>query len=135
MTNKRSRAIVAGHAEFAEGMLSAVRQIMGQNDTLIPFTNSGLSAVGIEQALRDVVNEHKAQVIFTDLPGGSCTIAASRLVRERDDVVLVTGTSLPMLLHWVTAGGGSDIPSEMVRGTVERATNSIRIVAGKPRDD
>ena len=40
-------------------------------------------------------------MIFTDLPAGSCTMAARRLLRERPAVVLVTGANLATLLDFV----------------------------------
>jgi PTS system N-acetylgalactosamine-specific IIA component len=40
-------------------------------------------------------------VVFTDLPAGSCTLAARRLQRERPDLVLVTGANLATLLDFV----------------------------------
>lgn len=122
-------AIVAGHGDFAAGMVSAVEQIVGQTDLLIPLSNRSLSSAGIEQALRAIVDEHDVVVIFTDLPGGSATIAASRLVRDRKDLVLITGASLPMLLHYATTVMTSG--ADMARGAVERATLAMRTISGK----
>ncbi len=51
--------------------------------------------------LRDAVAMAGAQVIFTDLPAGSWTIAARRVQRERPEVVVVTGANLPALLDFV----------------------------------
>ena len=78
------RAIVAGHGTFADGMLSALEQITGRGDVFIGVTNRGLSAQGVEALLRERLAESEAVVIFTDLPAGSCTMAAaSRLCLHR----------------------------------------------------
>lgn len=97
----RPRALVAGHGDFALGIVSAVDQITGRGSVLVALTNRGLGGEEIVRALRDAIIAAGAQVIFTDLPAGSWTIAARRLQRERPDVVVVTGANLPSLLDFV----------------------------------
>jgi N-acetylgalactosamine PTS system EIIA component len=92
------RAVVAGHGRLAEGLLSAVEQITGRGDRFLPFTNTDRTPDGVEEALRAVLDASGARIVFTDLPGGSCTMAARRLARSRPDLVVVTGVSLPVLL-------------------------------------
>jgi N-acetylgalactosamine PTS system EIIA component len=95
------RALVAGHGDFAVGIVSAVDQITGRGGVLVALTNRGLGADEIVRVLRDAVTEAGAQVIFTDLPAGSWTIAARRVQRERPEIVVVTGANLPALLDFV----------------------------------
>ena len=92
------RAIVAGHGTFAEGMLSAIEQITGRPDLFIGVTNRDLSAQDVEQMLRARLAESGATVIFTDLPAGSCTMAARRIQREQPGLSVVTGVNLATLL-------------------------------------
>ena len=99
------RAIVAGHADFAAGMISAVQQISGRGDTFRAVSSRDLSAVAIEELLRATIGAHGVHVIFTDLPAGSCTISARRVARDLPGVIVVTGTNLSMLLSWAL---GSD---------------------------
>ena len=73
-TMSNVKAIVAGHGTFAEGMLSAIEQITGRTDLFIGVTNRDLSAAGVEELLRDRLATSGANVIFTDLPAGSCTM-------------------------------------------------------------
>lgn len=95
------RALVAGHGDFAVGIVSAVDQITGRGNVLLALTNRGLGAEEIARVLRDAVADVGAQVIFTDLPAGSWTIAARRIQRERPELVVVTGANLPALLDFV----------------------------------
>ena len=44
------RAVVAGHGDFAAGLVSAVVQITGRDDVYIPVSNRGLSAQDVERA-------------------------------------------------------------------------------------
>jgi PTS system N-acetylgalactosamine-specific IIA component len=94
------RAVVAGHGTFAEGMLSAVEQITGRSDLFIGVTNRDLSAADVEQLLRDRLASSGATVIFTDLPAGSCTMAARRLQREHPGLSVVMGANLATLLDF-----------------------------------
>jgi PTS system N-acetylgalactosamine-specific IIA component len=97
-TSRGPRAIVAGHASFAAGMISAVEQITGLGATFVPVSNAGLSPGGIEQAIREAIAAHGVHVVFTDLPAGSCTLASRRLTKDGSIVTCVTGVTLPTLL-------------------------------------
>ncbi len=114
------KALVAGHGAFAEGLLSAVEQITGRSDRFLGVTNRGLSARDVELRLREVVDSSGATVIFTDLPAGSCTIAARRLQRERPALVVVTGVNLATLLDFTFQDGEADAAA------VERAAEKGR---------
>jgi len=95
------RALVAGHGEFAIGIVSAVEQITGRGGVLVPLTNRGMGGDEIVRTLRDAVTAIGARVVFTDLPAGSWTIAARRFQRDRPELVVVTGANLPVLLDFV----------------------------------
>jgi PTS system N-acetylgalactosamine-specific IIA component len=95
------RALVAGHADFAFGLVSAVELITGQGGLLLPIQVKGLCGEDIEKLLHDSMVEHRVQVVFTDLQAGSCTMAARRVLRRLGDGILVAGANLPMLLDFV----------------------------------
>src|SRR4051812_14838720 len=95
------RALVAGHADFAAGMISAVEQITGRGSVLVPIQVRGLCGDDIQKLLHDSLINNSVQVIFTDLQAGSCTMAARRVLRDIGDGVLIAGTNLPMLLDFV----------------------------------
>ncbi len=104
MTSEVRRAIVAGHGTFAEGIVSAVEQIAGRSDCFVALSNAGLEPGAIESLLREAIAKYGATLIFTDLPAGSCTIAARRIQRDRPDLVLVTGAALPTILSYACGG-------------------------------
>lgn len=120
------RAIVAGHGDFAAGLVSAVEVITGRGALLIPVAVPGLCAEDIEKLLRDRMRESGVKVIFTDLQAGSCTMAARRILRGLDDVVLVAGANLPTLLDFVFAEEMP--PVEAARHSAERGRSAITIV-------
>ena len=90
-------------------MLSAIDQITGRTDVFIGVTNRDLSAQSVEALLKDVLTQSGATVIFTDLPAGSCTMAARRIQREQPGVAVVTGVNLATLLDFVFHAESGDV--------------------------
>jgi PTS system N-acetylgalactosamine-specific IIA component len=117
------RAIVAGHGDFPFGIVSAVEQISGRGGVLLPVSNKGLSGADIETQLKAAAEQDGIQVFFTDLPGGSATLAVRRIMRERPDVVLVTGTNLATLLEFVFQSTGDC--GAAARISVEKGRNAL----------
>ena len=124
-------AIVAAHGDLAFGFVSAVEQITGRGELFLPMSNAGMGAAEIERAILALVDTRQIRVIFTDLPAGSCTIAARRVVAARPNVVLVTGASLPLLLDFMSHEELE--PAEAVTHAVDRAVRSLMTVPGPAR--
>ena len=111
-------AIIAGHGDFAAGMISAVEHISGAGRRFVGVSNRDLSPAALVERLGAAVRESAASVVFTDLPAGSCTIAARRLQRDLPELLVIAGTNLPILLNFALGG---DIP-----GAVDRALSKAR---------
>lgn len=122
------KAIVAGHGTFAEGLLSAVEQITGRGDLFVPVSNRDLSAHDVEVVMRDRLTTFGARVIFTDLPAGSCTMAARRIQRELADVSVVTGVNLATLLDFAFHAEADDATA--VQHAADKGRASL-VVTGK----
>jgi PTS system N-acetylgalactosamine-specific IIA component len=132
MSETAARALVAGHADFAAGLVSAVEMITGRGDTLVPIQVTGLCGADIERLLRDRLIESGAHVIFTDLQAGSCTMAARRVQREMPGVVLVAGANLPMLLDFALSSNPDS--AEAAVQAAERGRVAVSVYgAGAPR--
>ena len=116
------RAVVAGHAGFAVGIVSAVAKISGKGDVFATVTNEGLDARGVEETIRAALNAFGATVVFTDLPAGSCTMAARRIARLDSTISIVTGANVAMLLDFAMGPGISD--SDLAR-SADRAREAI----------
>ena len=129
-TNVTVRALVAGHGDFAAGIVSAVHQITGRGEAFVVLSNRDMSAADVERTMRDQVDAGAIDVIFTDLPAGSCTMAARRLQRERPAVVLVTGTNLATLLDFVFH---TDVPAtEAARHAADKGRSALVVTGGPP---
>jgi mannose/fructose-specific phosphotransferase system component IIA len=122
----KPRAIVVGHGEFAGGLVSAVGQICGLADKLVVLSMMGKTPEDIEGAIREEIARTGARVIFTDLPAGSATIAARRIVKEDPGVVLVSGVNLATLLDFVF---NTEVPpTEAARAAAEGGKASLIVV-------
>ena len=122
------RALVAGHADFAAGLISAVEAVTGRGELLEPIVVKGLCGEDIQLLLSERLRATGAVVIFTDLPAGSCTMAARRLLREQPQVLLVSGANLPMLLDFVMSSAADTHVA--ARTAVERARSAIAAYGG-----
>ena len=122
------RALVAGHGDFAAGLISAVEAVTGRGGMLEPIVVKGLSGDDIQQLLTERLHASGAAVIFTDLQAGSCNMATRRVLREEPEVILVSGTNLPMLLDFVMSTAADS--REAARTSVDRARNAIAAYGG-----
>lgn len=96
-----ARGVIVAHGQLADGLVGAVRQIVGAApEVLVGVTNLGL---GREELCRSTLEALSGprNLVFTDLPGGSCHLAAMTVTRQLPEVPVVTGVNLPMLLDFV----------------------------------
>ena len=100
-TVEPARGVVVAHGELADGLVSAVRQIVGVTpETLVAVPNLGLGREDLCERTLTALSGAR-NLVFTDLPGGSCHLAAMIVTRRRPDVPVITGVNLPMLLDFV----------------------------------
>lgn len=96
------RGVVACHGKLAEALIDATERISGVTGVLVPVTNTDCDRGLIERRIAEAVGPGPA-VVFTDLPSGSCLIAAATLARKESEgrVAVVTGVNLAMLIDFV----------------------------------
>lgn len=91
--------LLVSHRGFGEGLLAAAEAILGASPAVDHMSNDGLSPEALGQAIDRWLAGHPGPaVILTDLGFGSCCQAARRVARDRDDVAVVAGINLPVLL-------------------------------------
>lgn len=121
------RAVVVGHADFAAAMIDAVQLITGKGDVFRALSNRDLGAEAIEEELRAAIASVDARVIFTDLPAGSCTIAARRVARDTPGLVVVTGVNLSVLLAWALSPQSGVVACDRA---LERGRDAMAVLPG-----
>ncbi|HEH9399440.1 TPA: PTS sugar transporter subunit IIA [Aeromonas sobria] len=95
--------VVSGHINFASGMQSAIKAIVGTPEQMrfVDFVES-MSTDDLELALREAAQEVSSDdgVLFlTDIPGGSPANRASAILMDTDNVEVLAGVNLPMIAN------------------------------------
>ena len=99
------KALISGHAHFAEGMKSAVELITGPQADLLTLTfDETTNLEEYQNALNDFCKNGEEVAIFTDLLGGTPFNKAMIAKGGSESVHIFTGTNLPMLIEFVSQG-------------------------------
>jgi len=94
------RGVVVGHADLAAAMVHAAEEITGVRGLLLAVSNVDCSRNDLEARVRAAVGSEPT-VVFVDLPGGSCFIAAVRGLGKIENARVVAGVNLTMLVDFV----------------------------------
>jgi PTS system N-acetylgalactosamine-specific IIA component len=121
------RALVIGHADFAQGLISAVEQITGRGDLLVGLSIAGMTPKQMEEEVATHLR-NGVQVIFTDLPGGSATTCSRRVCGVLQGPIVVSGVNLPTLLEFVLSADNS--PGDAERAA-ERGRGSLGVYGAR----
>lgn len=109
------RLIVTGHGKFASGLINVVEFIVGKQDNLIgiEFNNQDLATYSeqIENIVKDAYKNNDSVVILTDLIGGTPFRISSSICAKYNNVYVIAGTNIPMLIEAVFNRGNHDIKS------------------------
>ncbi|RGB58856.1 PTS acetylgalactosamine transporter subunit IIA [Lactococcus petauri] len=99
------KALISGHAHFAEGMKSAVELITGPQADLITLTfDEATNLEEYQEALNNFCKNGEEVAIFTDLLGGTPFNKAMIAKGDSENVHIFTGMNLPMLIEFVSQG-------------------------------
>ena len=94
------RGVVVGHGELAAAMVHAAEEITGVRGVLVPVSNVDCSRDDLEARVKATVGSEPT-VVFVDLPGGSCFVAAMRGLGKLPHARVVAGVNLTMLVDFV----------------------------------
>jgi mannose/fructose-specific phosphotransferase system component IIA len=118
------RGVVVCHGPLAGALVQAAEQISGLSNVLVPVSNIGCDRDALEDRIIAAVDEHPA-VVFVDLASGSCLIAVLKRLRTEQQVKVVTGVNLAMLVDFVFHRSLS--PQEAAERAALAGEKSIRI--------
>ena len=95
------RGIILAHGLMARGLVDAVRKISGvDEDVVVPLSNEGKSPEALREEL-DLLLGQGPMIVFTDLPSGSCALAARMCCTPDTQQAVISGVNLPILLDFV----------------------------------
>jgi mannose/fructose-specific phosphotransferase system component IIA len=120
------RGVIVCHGLLARALVDATAQISGMAEALVPVSNSGCDRGDLEARVEAAVG-NVPTVVFVDMASGSCLFAVLRLLRERDNVRVVTGVNLAMLLDFVFHRELT--PDEAAKRAVEIGEKAIQVSA------
>ncbi len=97
--------LVTGHANFGSGITSSVNLIAGEQDDyqyvdFLPTYSTEDLTREISKAL-DMLKDCEGVIIFTDLMGGTPFNVSAQLGHGKENIRIVAGTNLPMLVEIV----------------------------------
>lgn len=133
--------LLASHGRLAEGIYSSIQIILGCNvniSTICAYTDENIS---FEQQVENAINNMSLGdelIVVTDIYGGSVNNEFMKYI-ERDNVHLVAGMNLPLLIELLTR---QEHNTEMLIEGALRASkksimycNKILTTACSPEDD
>lgn len=126
--------ILLTHGDLATGIIQSAQLILGKIPNLFSIS------IGLDETVEDIINEikkieasffeEKPIIIVTDIPGGSTTQAAIKVIEGQKDKYLITGLNLGLLLTLVTLPLTKDRTDNLIKlkNVVLEAKNTIQIV-------
>ncbi len=120
--------IVVTHGRLGEELLNTARKVFGDFSDCHAISNASKSPQALYDEIVSVVDSAPSPaIIFVDFSGGSCGHPCVRLETVRDDVSVISGVNLPMLLAFLNKR--EEVPfNDLAKVVLERSLNSIKIL-------
>ena len=121
--------LVTGHANFGTGITSSVNLIAGEQeaykavDFLPTYSTEDLTRE-ITKAL-DELKDCEGVIIFTDLMGGTPFNVSAQIGHGKENIRIVAGTNLPMLVEIVMSRKFMDNLDELVDFVLETGKEQV----------
>ena len=121
--------LVTGHANFGTGITSSVNLIAGEQeaykavDFLPTYSTEDLTRE-ITKAL-DELKDCEGVIIFTDLMGGTPFNVSAQIGHGKENIRIVAGTNLPMLVEIVMSRKFMDNLDELVDSVLETGKEQL----------
>ena len=95
--------ILTGHGRFADGLASAIAMVAGEHRAFATVSFEDERAATYRDELRAAITEMRAAcsgvLVCVDLLGGTPFNEAMMIATEVEDVEVVTGANLPMMIE------------------------------------
>ncbi|HHQ2310729.1 TPA: PTS sugar transporter subunit IIA [Enterococcus faecium] len=126
--------IISGHGNFSLGLLDAFEMIFGKDDQVkaVPFCREeGIPQLQekFQQAMEELPGD-EAVLFLVDIFGGTPYNAAAQLLIQKENVDIVTGVNLPMLLE-ASGMKESTTLAEMVERLKSVSYDSVKVFSDK----
>ncbi|MGC8788148.1 MAG: PTS sugar transporter subunit IIA [Anaerolineae bacterium] len=124
--------VVVCHGEMGDGLLDAARMIVGKQEGIVAVNlreeDSVESLMGRIAAAVEEVDSGDGVLILVDVFGASPFNASARLAMQRDQIEVISGVSLPMLLELAVQREGQSL-AQLVEVACEAGVSGIRTLS------
>jgi mannose/fructose-specific phosphotransferase system component IIA len=102
MNKKNYFSAIITHGDLAKSMEAVTKQLIVSSTKIYYYSNKKLSLDEIENAIAKECERLQPEktVFFVDLIGGSCWILANRIKQNSQDIAVLGGVNLPMLVSY-----------------------------------
>ena len=115
--------ILTGHGQFSNGLKSALDMIAGPQQAfeIVPFEEASAGEYGdkLREAVKAMRAETDGVLVFCDLMGGTPFNQSMMITAEQDNISVVAGTNLPMLIDIVMSRTEDSTIEDLVSEAVE----------------
>ena len=121
------RGVIVCHGLLARALVDATAQISGMADALVPVSNSGCDRGDLEARVEAAVGDRAQPWCSWTWRAGRASSRCCAGLRERENVRVVTGVNLAMLLDFVFHRDLT--PDEAAKRAVEIGEKAIQVSA------
>lgn len=105
--------ILTGHGQFSNGLASAIDMVAGDQPAfeIVPFEGDQAATYGddLRAAITKMGQECDGVLVFVDLLGGTPFNQAMMISQDVENVEVITGTNLPMLIELLFLRNGATL--------------------------
>jgi len=100
--SKNYLSFVITHGSLACCIRDVAEKLIVPATELLCYSNTECTLEKIESDIQSQIEENKPDrvLIFTDLVGGSCWISANRIKKSDENIAIIGGVNVPMLVSY-----------------------------------
>ncbi|MFC1563882.1 PTS sugar transporter subunit IIA [candidate division KSB1 bacterium] len=95
------KGLILTHGDLGRALLNTTQKIIGELSGVKVLSNEQISmkdlVLNLDTAVKDL-GENEEILVFVDFFGGSCWHAAQMVKKNRQNIVLLSGVNLPIML-------------------------------------
>ncbi|KJY58547.1 PTS sugar transporter subunit IIA [Lactobacillus sp. ESL0260] len=125
--------ILASHSQMAKGLKQTVELIMGKQSNLHAIAAYDDEQESLKKQIADQItsNSNEKYLFLTDIIGGSVNTTIAQMIDDKENMFLVTGMNLPLVLTVLTAkmdNCSSDQVANKLEEFCEEARKELKVV-------
>lgn len=97
--------LILSHGRIATAMVEACEKITGDCESLYTLSCDDQTPKGLREKVTHLIeseNLEEGLFVFVSLKGGSCWNAVAVLLKDYENIQLISGLNLPVILSFIT---------------------------------